>query len=93
MVVLRKKNCNDCQKIFEITFLNQDYIEKLNNKYISVILTYENKNDYPVEMFYTLDFPALFFINSDDESFLIDPIFGYVSPEQLKIKLSLSSIF
>ena len=82
MILLRKKNCNNCQKMFEITFLNQDYIKNLNDNYITVIATYEEENNYPIELFYTLDFPALFFISSKDESFLIDPLFGYITPKE-----------
>lgn len=84
MIILRKKDCKNCQKMFETTFLNQPYIEKLNKKYISVVVTFQDKNNYPIEMFYTVEFPALFFISSKDESFLQDPIFGYISPQQFK---------
>lgn len=73
--------------MLKTTFYNQDYIEKINNTYICVIATYENKMSYPIELFYTLDFPAVFFINSKDESFLSNPIFGFISPNKLSITL------
>jgi len=88
MLILRKKYCIDCQKMFEVTFLNQNYIKKLNDNYIAVVATYEDKNSYPIELFYTLDFPSLFFVNSKDESFITEPIFGFVSPNKLSIKIS-----
>ena len=88
MIVLRKNNCKDCQKLFEITFLNQPYIKKLNEKFISVVVAFEDKNSYPIEMFYTLEFPVIFFINPKDESFLKNPIFGFISPDKFLYQLN-----
>ncbi len=70
--------------MFAITFKNQSYIKQINKKLISVVVTYEEKNNYPIEMFYTLDFPALFFVNNKDELFLRKPIFGFLSPNKFK---------
>ncbi len=89
MVFLRKKDCADCRKMLEVSFLNQSYVKKLNDKYIAVIATYEGMSNYPIEMFYTLDFPTLFFVSSNDESFLIDPISGFVTPDDLNSSIEL----
>jgi thioredoxin-related protein len=91
MVFLRKKDCINCQRMLRDTLINHNYIDKINDKYISVIVTYEEKNDYPVEMFYTLEFPSLFFVNSKDESFIIKPKSGFISSKKF-IDFS-SSIF
>ena len=82
MIFLRKKDCIDCEKMLKTTLINQSYIDKINDKYISVIVTYEDKNDYPIEMFYTLEFPSLFFVNSKDESFITPPISGFISSKK-----------
>lgn len=87
MLFLRKEKCQECKKMIEITLSNQDYIKYLNKNFIGVIATYEEENSYPIEMFYTLDFPALFFVSSKDESFLCDPLFGYVTPKGLSDKI------
>lgn len=84
MLFIRKDQCADCQKMFTTTFLNQDYIKMINEKYISIIATYEGKNDYPIEIFYTLNFPATFFIKSKDQSFIIDPLIGYITPKKFR---------
>ena len=84
MLFIRKKNCSECKKMITSTFLNQDYIKMINEKYISIIATYEGKNDYPIEIFYTRNFPATFFIRSEDQSFLFDPIIGYIEAEDFK---------
>ena len=83
MVVVRKDDSKECKKLFATTFTNQPYIKKLNQKYISVIVTYENntKSNYPIEMYYTDIFPTLFFLNPRDGLFVDNPIYGYVSPK------------
>ena len=91
MVFLRKADCIDCKNMLKTTLINHEYIDKINDKYISVIVTYEDKNDYPAEMFYTLEFPSLFFLDSKDESFITNPISGFISPKKF-ISFS-SSIF
>jgi len=69
------------------TLINQKYIKKINQNFISVIITYEDKNDYPVEMYYSLEFPTLFFVNSIDESFIINPIVGFISSKHMNNNL------
>jgi thioredoxin-related protein len=75
MVLVVKKDCKRCHKVIVKHFMNRDYIDELNKKYISVIVTYEGKLSYPIELFYSTTFPTLFFIDSQDESFLREPIY------------------
>ena len=70
MVLLVKKDCKRCNEVIVNYFMNRDYIDKFNEKYISVIITYEGKLSYPIELFYSTTFPTLFFVDSKDESFL-----------------------
>jgi len=56
----------------------------LNEKYIAVMVTYEGKVSYPIELFYSTTFPTLFFVDSEDESFFREPIY-YVNYRALKI--------
>lgn len=87
MVFVREKDSKDSQLMLEKTLLNQSYIKEINKNFVSVIVTYGAKNDYPIELFYTLEFPAIFFVSSKDEMFLIEPIFGYVDAEIFKEKI------
>ena len=75
MVLLVKKECKSCNNVIVKYFMKQDYIERLNKKFISVIVNYEEKSSYPIELLYSSSFPTLFFINSKNESFLIEPIY------------------
>ena len=76
LVLLVKKECKLCNKIIVKNFMNRDYIDELNKKYVAVMLTYEGKTSYPIELFYSTIFPTLFFVNSSDERFLDGPLYG-----------------
>jgi len=75
MVLLVKKNSNRCNEIIVKYLMNHKYINKLNSKYISVIITFEGRLSYPIELFYSNIFPTLFFIDSKTENFLYPPLY------------------
>ncbi len=76
MVLLVKKSSPKCNDIIKKYFMETKYIELLNQKFVSVIVTYEGKVSYPIEMFYSTIFPTLFFVNSQTELFLFKPLYG-----------------
>jgi thioredoxin-related protein len=76
MVLLVKKDCKPCNEIIVKNFINRDYIEALNEKYVAVMVTYEGRTSYPIELFYSTVFPTLFFVSSRDEHFLEEPLYG-----------------
>jgi hypothetical protein len=76
IVYVVKNKCTSCNNIIKKYFMKQKYIEHLNKKFVSVIVTYEGKASYPIELFYTTKFPTLFFVNSETESFLYEPLYG-----------------
>lgn len=57
-------------------FINQDYVEYLNKNFINVLITIEHKTSYPIELFYTTEFPSIFFVSYKEESLLTHPIYG-----------------
>jgi len=61
-------------------FMNHDYVDKINQKMIAVIVTYEGRSSYPIEMYYTRVFPTLFFVDTKTEMFMREPLYG----EQIK---------
>ena len=76
MVLLVKKECPACNTAIKNYFMDQEYISQLNRKFVSVIITYEGRENYPVEMFYSRSFPALFFVDYQTERFLSEPLYG-----------------
>ena len=83
MVLLIKKDCIPCQEAIKTTFINQVYINKINSEFISVLVTKNQKNSYPIEMLYTFTYPTLFFLDNR-ELFICEPMRGEVTPDKLK---------
>ena len=82
MVLLVKKECSFCNDIIKDTFMGREYVKHLNQKFVSVIVTYEGRESYPIEMFYSTSFPTLFFVRSQTETFLAKPLYG----ESIRVK-------
>jgi len=76
MVFLVKKECPSCSDVIKEYFMGPEYVTLLNQKFVSVIVTYEGRESYPIEMFYSTSFPTLFFVNSQTEGFLSEPLYG-----------------
>jgi len=61
--------------------MGREYIKFVNQKFVSVIVTYEGRESYPIELFYSTNFPTLFFVNSQTETFLVKPLYGEMIDE------------
>jgi len=76
LVLVVKKNDPLSSKIIKNSFMNKKYVDVINNTMVPVIVTYEGILSYPIEMYYTTTFPALFFVDSSKEIFLREPLYG-----------------
>lgn len=76
MVLLVKKECGPCNAVIQHYFMGQEYVGRLNQKFVSVIVTYEGRESYPIELFYSRSFPTLFFVDYQTESFLAEPLYN-----------------
>jgi len=76
LVLVVKKNSLHSNTIIKNIFMTQKYVEQINQKMIPVIVTYEGNLNYPIEMYYTTVFPTLFFVDSQRELFLHEPLYG-----------------
>ena len=83
LLLILKKDCKRCKSIFVEVFNEKEVQERVNEKYLPVIAYFEDKNSYPVELFYTGQFPSLFFVSYKDESFLNAPLLGIITKEEL----------
>jgi len=86
MVLLIEKNSTQNKNTLINAFMNQDYIDEINEQYISVIITKDQESSYPIEMLYTNEYPSVFFLNSL-EIYVCEPIRGGVSSDRLKAHL------
>jgi len=76
LVLVVKKNNSLSSQIIKNAFMDQDYVDEVNSKMVPVIVTYEGALSYPIEMYYTTIFPTLFFVDSERELFLHEPLYG-----------------
>jgi hypothetical protein len=82
LLFIASSQTSKSNEILKTYFLNQAYIEYLNETFINVLVTVEHKTSYPIELFYTTTFPAVFFVSFKDESVLISPIHTFESPQK-----------
>ena len=76
LVFVVKKDSLLSHKIIKNQFMNQPYVDTINEKFISVIVTYNGRTSYPIEMYYTTTFPTLFFVDTQTETFIRKPMYG-----------------
>ena len=76
VVLVVKKDSKMCNKILHQQLMNQPYIDTISDKMIAVIVTYEGRTSYPIEMYYTRVFPTLFFVDTKTETFIAEPLYG-----------------
>ncbi len=80
MVFLVEKDCPECTKMLTSTLKDQTYIPWINENFVTILITKDQVQSYPIEMLYTLTYPALFFL-TPKELFLSDPIIGPIDPQ------------
>ncbi len=86
LVLLVEKNSQTTSKIIQKTFMNQQYIEFIKKNFISILVTRDQKESYPIELLYTLEYPALFFLDKY-ELYSCPPSSGEISANSLAKKL------
>ena len=76
LVLLVKHKDPLSNTIIKNQFMNHEYVDKINEQMVAVIVTYEGRSSYPIEMYYTRIFPTLFLVDSKTETFMRDPFYG-----------------
>jgi len=85
LVLVVKKESLLCNAIIKNQFMDQPYVDQINQNMLPVIVMYEGNSSYPVEMYYTTVFPTLFFVDSQRELFLREPLYGdEITQEELQ---------
>ncbi len=87
LVLVVKKSDPLSSKIIQDSFMNKQYVTHINENTVPVIVTYEGTLSYPVEMYYTIVFPALFLVDSSREVFLKLPLYGIEINEKRVVEL------
>jgi hypothetical protein len=69
------------------SLIDSSLATKINKKFIPVVVFFENQNSYPIELFYTQTFPAIFFVSKEDETYLKKPLLGTIDVNDLQNEL------
>jgi thioredoxin-related protein len=85
MVLLVKNRCSECNEVIANNFINKPYLDRLNKKVVSVIVNFDSKKSYPIEMYWSNVYPTLFFVDPENETFVYKPIYKITKKEILKI--------
>ncbi len=88
MVLLIEDECAECLKMLSTTFIDQPYIAYINQQFVAVIVRKGQKESYPIEMLYTMEYPAVFFLDQN-ELFVRETVVGYMRPDAFKKHLDL----
>ena len=83
LVLLITPECSACMKMLRTTFMDQNYVAYINRHYVAVLVNKDQKQSYPIELLYTQEYPALFFLDTQ-EIYTKEALFGYVSPKILE---------
>ena len=73
MILLIKNDCKKCKNIVQNLFTNKAYIKELNKNVVAVIVNIDNKHSFPIEMYWSNEYPTLFFVDSSNEIFINKP--------------------
>lgn len=83
LLILQKEDKKSLA-IFTNIFADATITKLVNKNFVPVIVFFENIDSYPVELFYTQNFPAIFFVSKDDESYLKPPLIGVFDVVELR---------
>jgi thioredoxin-related protein len=92
MVLLIKNNCQKCKNLVKDIFSNKSYIDELNHNVVSVIVNIDNKDSFPIEMYWSNDYPSLFFVDSQNEIFIDKPLNNITQEDIQNISLKVSRV-
>jgi len=82
LVLLFRSPSEVSQTLIQRSLQEQSYIAYLNRHYVAVIVFADQQRSYPIELLYTLEYPALFFLDAH-EIFTHDALSGEITPEHL----------
>jgi len=76
LLILLLKRGDNSKKVVAKYFTNKEYVDRINQRSVAVILYFDDKTSYPIELLYTREFPTLFLLNPQTETFIKNPLYG-----------------
>ena len=78
LVLVTRTHDANTSAILHHVFINQPYVQTINEKTVPVIVYVDKRTSYPVEMYYTTRFPTLFMVDAKQELFLHAPLYPHM---------------
>ena len=89
LVLVARRNSPKTASLLKTVFMDLPYITQINKKAVAVIVYRDSRSSYPVEMYYTTEFPTLFLVDPKQELFLSPPLYAQaICAERLSIMFS-----
>jgi len=82
VVFLTKKNCQECNSELAKLMNDKDMSSAINKHAVFVIVQQGQKESYPIEMLYTIDYPALFILDKH-ELLQCNPFFAQFNVKEI----------
>ncbi len=76
LVLLVRSNCKDCSDLVQRIGENKELARRIEERSIAVIVTVDSRARYPIELYYTNEYPSLFLVDPSTETFLRPPCMG-----------------
>jgi len=76
LLILLVKRGDNSKYVVAKYFTKKKYVELINQRSVAVILYFDGKTSYPIELLYTREFPTLFLLNSQTETFIKKPLYS-----------------
>ena len=92
LVLVARRNSPKTASLLKTVFMDRPYITQINKRAVAVIVYRDSKSSYPVEMYYTTEFPTLFLVDPKQELLLAPPLYAQaICAESLSIMFSKST--
>jgi len=89
MVLAVEPQCPKCNALIRDVLSAQDVVRRVNRRFVSVIVTHDRWRHYPNELYFTTQFPTLFWVNPRDERMVRPPLYGYTDRTERLVKKAL----
>ena len=77
MVFLTTPKCKECNRVLQHILTDKNLSTLIEKEAIFSIIQKGQKESYPIELLYTLEYPALFFLDKE-ELFVCDTLSGVI---------------
>ena len=76
LLILLVKRGDNSKNVVAKYFTNKEYVDTINKGCVAVITYFDDKTSYPIELLYTREFPTLFLLNPQIETFIKKPLYS-----------------